>query len=51
MRCQKGAMWRRWDLHIHTPESHLNNGFGDNFEQYLISDNYFYLPATVKSSG
>jgi ABC-type lipoprotein export system ATPase subunit len=25
----KGSEWRRWDLHIHTPESALNNQFTD----------------------
>jgi energy-coupling factor transporter ATP-binding protein EcfA2 len=35
MRNGKGALWRRWDLHVHTPESHLNNGFGDDFEAYF----------------
>lgn len=26
-----GSFWRRWDLHVHTPFSSLNNGFGDPF--------------------
>jgi hypothetical protein len=30
----RGSEWRRWDLHIHTPYSVLNNGFGDDFETY-----------------
>src|SRR5260221_6114399 len=25
----KGSEWRRWDLHVHTPESVLNNEFSD----------------------
>lgn len=29
-----GSEWRRWDLHIHTPFSALNNGFGDDFDRY-----------------
>lgn len=28
-----GSMWRRWDLHIHTPYSILNNQFGKNDEE------------------
>ncbi len=24
-----GSEWRRWDLHIHTPGTALNNQFGD----------------------
>jgi ABC-type lipoprotein export system ATPase subunit len=30
----RGSEWRRWDLHVHTPYSALNNGFGDNVEEY-----------------
>jgi energy-coupling factor transporter ATP-binding protein EcfA2 len=30
----RGAEWRRWDLHVHTPYSVLNNGFGADFKQY-----------------
>lgn len=29
-----GSSWRRWDLHVHTPESALNNQFG-SWESYL----------------
>lgn len=29
-----GSEWRRWDLHIHTPETALNDQFGD-WEEYL----------------
>lgn len=30
----KGSEWRRWDLHVHTPDTALNNQFGD-WEEYL----------------
>ncbi len=30
----RGSEWRRWDLQVHTPYSILNNGFGNNFEDY-----------------
>ncbi len=30
----RGSEWRRWDLHVHTPFSALNNGFGDDFDAY-----------------
>lgn len=30
----RGSCWRRWDLHIHTPHSALNNGFGSDFDLY-----------------
>ena len=25
--CPRGSLWRKWDLHTHTPASILNNGF------------------------
>ena len=30
----KGSEWRRWDLHIHTPESKLHNEF-TNWDSYI----------------
>jgi ABC-type cobalamin/Fe3+-siderophores transport system ATPase subunit len=29
-----GSEWRQWDIHVHTPETILNNQFGD-WEEYL----------------
>ena len=31
----RGSEWRKWDLHVHTPESGLNNGFGENWDLYV----------------
>lgn len=31
----KGSVWRKWDLHVHTPASALNNNFGNNWEEYV----------------
>jgi len=31
----KGSIWRKWDLHIHTPESVLCNEFGNNWDDYI----------------
>ncbi len=31
----KGSIWRKWDLHVHTPFSILNNGFGNNWDEYI----------------
>lgn len=31
----KGSEWRKWDLHIHTPCSILNNEFGQNWDNYV----------------
>jgi energy-coupling factor transporter ATP-binding protein EcfA2 len=32
---RKGSEWRKWDLHVHTPASILNNGFGSNWDEYV----------------
>lgn len=31
----KGSQWRKWDLHVHTPFSILNNGFGNDWDLYV----------------
>jgi ABC-type lipoprotein export system ATPase subunit len=31
----RGSEWRKWDLHVHTPFSYLNNQFGSNFDDYV----------------
>lgn len=32
----RGSVWRRWDPHIHTPGTVLNNGFSvDDWDEYL----------------
>jgi predicted metal-dependent phosphoesterase TrpH len=28
----KGSEWRKWDLHVHTPYTKLNNGYGGNYD-------------------
>lgn len=30
-----GSEWRRWDLHVHSPESILNSQFGNNWDRYV----------------
>lgn len=30
-----GSIWRKWDLHVHTPFSILNNQFGNDFKKYI----------------
>lgn len=38
---ERGSLWRKWDLHIHTPKSVFNNGFlksgteEENFDKYI----------------
>lgn len=32
---QRGSEWGKWDLHIHTPESILNNNFGSDWDFYV----------------
>ena len=34
MNLNRGSEWRRWDLHVHTPNTVLNNQFG-NWNEYL----------------
>jgi len=31
----KGSEWRKWDLHVHTPASVLNNAFGSDWDVYV----------------
>lgn len=31
----RGSEWRRWDLHIHTPDSRLNQEYGGDWGKYL----------------
>ena len=31
----RGSEWRKWDLHVHTPESVLNNQFGNDWDLYV----------------
>ena len=31
----RGSEWRKWDLHVHTPESVLNNQFGNDWDKYV----------------
>lgn len=31
----RGSEWRKWDLHVHTPESILNNHFGNDWDTYV----------------
>jgi hypothetical protein len=34
----RGSEWRRWDLHVHTPDTALNNQFG-SWDEYLTAIN------------
>ena len=34
----RGSEWRKWDLHLHTPETAKNNQFGsgeEKWEEYI----------------
>ena len=35
MSLKRGSEWRKWDLHVHTPYSYLNNQFGNDFDNYV----------------
>lgn len=39
--CSSGSLWRKWDLHVHTPYSILNNQFGDSKNEKTW-DSYVY---------
>lgn len=39
---ERGSEWKKWDLHVHTPESKLNNQYGDDWDQYVRN---FYIKA------
>ena len=30
-----GSLWGKWDLHVHTPESHLCSNFNCSFDDYV----------------
>lgn len=32
---EKGSAWRKWDLHLHTPASYLNNQFGSDWDKFV----------------
>lgn len=34
---KSGSLWRKWDIHIHTPFSSLNNQFGSDFDKYIYN--------------
>lgn len=46
MKIERGSMWKKWDFHVHTPYSLLNNEFGfnpdapfegeDPFDSYVV---------------
>ncbi|MCF6331083.1 MAG: hypothetical protein L3I99_05990 [Sulfurimonas sp.] len=35
MSINRGSEWKKWDLHVHTPASILNNQFGDDWDIYV----------------
>jgi outer membrane receptor for ferric coprogen and ferric-rhodotorulic acid len=41
----RGSEWRKWDLQVHTPASHLNNQFGDDWDAYVQA---LFRAATAK---
>jgi ABC-type lipoprotein export system ATPase subunit len=45
---QKGSVWRRWDLHIHSPASALNNHFEGSDENEKWS-NYIEALKTIRN--
>ncbi len=35
LKYSRGSEWRKWDLHVHTPDSALNNQF-TNWDEYIL---------------
>ncbi len=47
-----GSQWRRWDLHIHTPESKLGASFvGNSWDNYLDSLEKFAKQEEISAIG
>lgn len=47
----KGSKWNKWDFHVHTPFSELNNGFGTNWDDYIKSLFKKAIEKEVKAIG
>ena len=46
----RGSMWRKWDLHVHTPESLVHEyGGADPWPQFI--DELEHLPPDIKVLG
>ncbi|RPF10073.1 TrlF family AAA-like ATPase [Vibrio crassostreae] len=37
MNNSRGSQWRKWDLHVHTPDSILNSQFDGDWDQYVVT--------------
>lgn len=48
---QKGSEWRKWDLHVHTPASALNNQFKGKDEDEKWSNYLIRLASLTNVSG
>lgn len=35
MNFPKGSSWRKWDFHVHTPNSYLKQNFGNDWDKYV----------------
>ncbi|MDO4712473.1 MAG: hypothetical protein Q4B05_01020 [Candidatus Saccharibacteria bacterium] len=33
---ERGSVWRKWDLHIHSPATHMRNGYGSTTHDQFI---------------
>lgn len=45
---ERGSTWNRWDFHVHTPYSILNNEFGFNIEQDHTGEHFDNFGFIVK---
>ena len=47
----RGSLWRKWDLHVHTPCSYLCNQFGTDFDVYLQKFFRFAISKQIAAIG
>nr|BFF35202.1 hypothetical protein BACT7_00640 [Tenacibaculum mesophilum] len=47
----KGSEWNKWDFHVHTPFSYLNNGFGNNWDEYVKQLFKMAIQKNIKAIG
>ncbi|MHC4396796.1 MAG: TrlF family AAA-like ATPase [Planctomycetota bacterium] len=51
MNYQRGSIWRKWDLQVHTPYSYLCSQFGTDFDVYLQKLFKFAISKQIAAIG
>src|SRR5687768_3567277 len=47
-KASRGSEWRKWDLQVHTPASHLHHDFGSDWDAYVTN---LFRAAIAKESA